>query len=315
LSDAPQTLPLHVDRHWPRASRWLGGEHAPGARGLLRVLGVPLTLGSITPSRCDLAPAAIRSALDHFSTCDLAHRQDVRELCAEDLGDLPLAEATVEAAQEPIREATARALPGSEAVVLLGGDNSLTRPALRGMHTNLKKCGLITLDAHLDLRTLEGGLRNGNPVRALLADGLPGANVVQIGIQSFANSSAYLQVADDAGIAVIPVEQVEHKGIESVVERALIDISRRAEHIYVDLDLDVLDRAFAPATAGSRPGGITALDLRRAAWCCGQHPKVRVLDLVEIDPTRDINDLTSQAAAACLLSFASGVLSRQRDER
>jgi len=309
VSEAPS---LHIDRHWPRASRWLAGEHAPGARGLLQVLGVPLTLGSITPSRCDLAPAAIRAALQRFSTCDLAHRRDVRELRAQDLGDLPVAESSVEAAQDLTREAVARALSGADAAVLLGGDNSVTRPALRGMHENLRKCALLTLDAHLDLRTLEGGLRNGNPVRALLADGLPGANIIQIGIQSFANSSAYMQVADDAGITMIPVEQVAQEGIETVVERALHGLSKRAETIYVDLDLDVMDRVYAPATAGSRPGGITPLDLRRAAWCCGQHAKVRVLDLVEIDPSRDINDVTSLAAAACLLSFASGVLSRSQ---
>ena len=279
---------------------------------MLQVLGVPLTLGSITPSRCDLAPAAIRDALQRFSTCDLAHRCDVRELRAQDLGDLQVAESAVEAAQEPIRDAVISALTGADAVVLLGGDNSITRPALRGMHGNLKKCALLTLDAHLDLRTLEGGLRNGNPVRALLADGLPGANIIQIGIQSFANSSAYMQVADDAGITIIPVEQVAHEGIETVVERALHALSKRAEVIYIDLDLDVMDRAYAPATAGSRPGGITPLELRRAARCCGQHPRVRVLDLVEIDPTRDINDVTSLAAAACLLSFASGVLSRSQ---
>lgn len=309
MNEAPG---LHVDRHWPRASRWLAGEHAPGARGLLPVLGVPLTLGSITPSRCDLAPAAIRAALQRFSTCDLAHRCDVRELRAEDLGDLPVAELSVEAAQDPIRDAVSSALAGADAVVLLGGDNSITRPALRGMHQNLKKCALLTLDAHLDLRTLEGGLRNGNPVRALLADGLPGANIIQIGIQSFANSSAYMQVADDAGITMIPVEQVAHEGIETVVERTLHALAKRVEAIYVDLDLDVMDRAYAPATAGARPGGITPLELRRAAWCCGQHPKVRVLDLVEIDPTRDLNDVTSLAAAACLLTFASGVLSRSQ---
>lgn len=312
MSEAsPAAQPLHVDRHWPRAARWLAGGHAPGARGLLQVLGVPLTLGSITPSRCDLAPAAIREALQRFSTCDLAHRCDVRELRAQDLGDLPLAESSVESAQEPIRAAVQSALTGADAVVLLGGDNSITRPALRGMSGDLRKCALLTLDAHLDLRTLAGGLRNGNPVRALLADGLPGGNVVQIGIQSFANSSAYLQVADDAGITVIPVEQVEHEGIDTVVERALHALSKRADSLYIDLDLDVMDRAYAPATAGSRPGGITPHELRRAAFCCGQHSKVRVLDLVEIDPTRDIHDITSLAAAACLLSFASGVLSRR----
>lgn len=301
---------LHEDKHWPRAHAWLAGESASPARGLLRVLGAPLTLGSITPGRCDLAPKAIRDALMRFSTYDVAHAQDVRALKVEDLGDLPLAELQIEAAQQPIEDAVREALAQADAVVLLGGDNSITRPALRGMHGNLKQCGLLTLDAHLDLRTLEGGLRNGNPVRALLKDGLPGENIVQIGIQSFANSAAYFQVAENAGISVVSVEQVAEEGVERIVERALHELEHKVDVIYVDLDLDVMDRAFAPATAGARPGGLTPLDVRRAAYLCGLHPKVRIMDLVEMDPTRDSNGITALAAAACLLSFASGVLGR-----
>ena len=301
---------LHEDKLWPRAYAWLAGEDGGSGRGLLRVLGVPLTLGSITPSRCDLAPKAIRDALVRFSTYDVAHGRDVRDIKVEDLGDLSVSDLSVEDAQKPIEQALKSATVTADAVVVLGGDNAITRPALRGMYGDLKQCGLLTLDAHFDLRTLEGGLRNGNPVRALLADGLPGENILQIGIQSFANSPAYFQVAKDAGIDVFPVEQVTEEGIEVILERALHQLARKVEVIYVDLDLDVMDRAFAPATAGARPGGLTPLDIRRAAYLCGAHPKVRVMDLVEIDPTRDSNEITAMAAAACLLSFASGLLER-----
>jgi len=301
---------LHEDRHWPRAHDWLTGEDRGSGRGVLRVLGVPLTLGSITPSRCDLAPKAIRDALVRFSTYDVAHGRDVRDIKVEDLGDLSVSDLSVEDAQKPIEQALKSATVTADAVVVLGGDNAITRPALRGMYGDLKQCGLLTLDAHFDLRTLEGGLRNGNPVRALLAGGLPGENILQIGIQSFANSPAYFQVAKDAGIDVFPVEQVTEEGIEVILERALHQLARKVEVIYVDLDLDVMDRAFAPATAGARPGGLTPLEIRRAAYLCGAHPKVRVMDLVEIDPTRDSNEITAMAAAACLLSFASGLLER-----
>ncbi|HVW78326.1 MAG TPA: agmatinase family protein [Alloacidobacterium sp.] len=301
---------LHHDPYWPRAHAWLGGESLPKAKELLRVLGVPLTLGSITPSRCDLAPQAVRDALTRFSTWDVLHERDVRDLHVEDSGDLPLAQSTVEDAQQPIESAVREAIAGAEAVVLLGGDNSITRPAVRGMHSNLQRCGLLTLDAHLDLRTLEGGLRNGNPVRALLADGLPGENIAQVGIQSFANSAEYFRIAKEAGIRVVPVEQVVDQGIEATIAAVLQELAQKVDVIYVDLDLDVMDRGFAPATAGARPGGLTPLDVRRAAYLCGAHPKVRVMDLVEIDPTRDSHDITALAAAACLLSFASGVLGR-----
>jgi formiminoglutamase len=303
---------LHQDRRWPRANAWLAGESNPGAQAVLRVLGVPLRLGSITPARCDLAPRAIRSALERFSTADIQHGSDIRNLRAEDLDDLPVSELSVEDALWQIVAAVHGALDGAEALVLLGGDNSITLPACMGMLMNLKRSALLTLDAHLDVRDLNEGLRNGNPVSALLREGLPGENIVQIGIQSFANSPEYLAVARDAGIAVVTAEQVVDEGMEILVVRALDALNLKADAIYVDLDLDVMDRAFAPATPGSRPGGLTPLELRRAAHACGLHPKVRVMDLVEMDPTRDMNDVTALAAAACLLSFASGVLGRTR---
>src|SRR5215471_18965564 len=81
-----------------------------------------------------------------------------------------------------------------------------------------------------------------------------------------------------------------------------------ADRIYVDLDLDVLDRSFAPATPGSRPGGMQPSDLLEAARCCGKHPKVRAIDLVEIDPEKDVANVTVLMAASCFLAFAAGYI-------
>jgi arginase family enzyme len=153
-------------------------------------------------------------------------------------------------------------------------------------------------------------LTNGNPVRALLEDGLPGRNIAQIGIQGFANSQAYAQVARDAGISVVTMNQVRARGIEPIVIEALAQLSQRAQAIYVDFDIDVLERAFAPACPGARPGGLTPWELKRAAWLCGAHPQVRAIDLVEVDPTQDVAEVTVLTTAATLLTFAAGLLSR-----
>jgi formiminoglutamase len=302
------------DPFWPRASAWLAGACADKTVGKLAVLGAPLRLGSITPGRCDLAPDAVRAALRKFSCYDVDTATDLQMLLARDLGDLTLADAKLEDAFEPLRDGVRRAFDeAAAAVVVLGGDNGVTRAGLHGLPgslAGLEKCGLITFDAHFDLRDLGAGLTNGNPVRALLADGLPGANVVQIGIQSFANSRAYAEVARDAGITVITMDQVRERGIAAVTGEALARLTSQVEMVYVDFDIDVLDRAFAPATPGSRPGGLAPWELRRAAWLCGAHPLVRAIDLVEVDPTQDVADATVLATAACLLSFASGLLHR-----
>lgn len=298
---------LYHDPKWPRAGAWLRGEVPSGSLGRLAILGAPANRGSITPGRCDLAPAAIRKALDRYSTFDLADSSNVRDLAIRDLGDIDLAELKPDDAVEPIRKAVAAAVPGSDAVILLGGDNSITFPGVRALDKDAD-CGLITFDAHLDLRDVGNGLTNANPIRALLAQGFPGDRIVQIGIQSFSNSKAYLDIAREAGITSISADEVRMRGIEDVVRVALQSFTEGS--VYIDMDMDVLDRAFAPATPGSRPGGLTPSDLRTAARLCGEFARVRVLDIVEIDPTQDIADQTVLCAAACILSFASGVHKR-----
>jgi arginase family enzyme len=117
-------------------------------------------------------------------------------------------------------------------------------------------------------------------------------------------------VANDAGITVITADTARTRGVDAVVAGALEHLAERADAIYVDVDLDVLDRAFAPACPGSRPGGLHPSDLRRAARTAGGHPRVRAMDIVEVDPTRDVADVTVLTAASCLLSFAAGLAAR-----
>jgi formiminoglutamase len=118
-------------------------------------------------------------------------------------------------------------------------------------------------------------------------------------------------VAHEAGISVATADEVYAEGIPALVSGALAYLSDKAEAIYVDLDVDVLDRAFAPACSGSRPGGLQPWMMRQAASLCGQHERVRMMDIVEVDPTRDVADATCLAAASFLLAFASGILQRK----
>ena len=305
------TTGLYSDPRWPRANRWLAGDHIEEPTWSLGVIGLPACLGSITEGRCDLAPKAIRRALEKFSTYNAVDRVDVRQVSAHDWGDLAIRTHLPEESFDLIKETMTRSMREAGAMLLLGGDNSITRACVHGMGVPLKRCGLLTLDAHFDLRDLEGGFTNGNPVRALLADGLPGENIVQIGIQSFANSAEYAEVARDAGIRVVTAEEAHHSGLARTVSDRLAELRARVKTIYVDVDLDILDRAFSPATPGSRPGGFAVWELREAVRAAGACEQVKVMDLVELDPERDVADATTLTAAVCVLEFASGLVARR----
>lgn len=300
----------YYDPHWPCARDWLAGDYLAKATKSLAVLGVPLTRGSLPPGQCELAPPAVRNVLHHFSTYDLSAARDLRHLRARDAGDLDIAAFTPQEAFQPIRDAVAAQLKDVNAAVLLGGDNSLTLAGVHGMGVPLDRCGLLSFDAHFDLGDLDDGVNNRNSTRALLRDGLQGDHIYKIGLQRFANSDFYARVARTAGIHMITSDQVMDLGISKAVHTALGHLHLHVDRIYVSVDMDVLDRIHAPAAADSLPGGLFPGQMRRAAHLCGLHPKVRVLDLTELDPMHDVAEITAMTAASCLLEFAAGVLAR-----
>src|SRR5579863_1774743 len=104
------------DPNWPRAGAWLAGAHDADPPCKLAILGAPLRLGSITPGRSDLAPAAVRAILARLSTYDLEFDRDLGRIAVTDLGDLPLAGDTPEAALGPLAHAVRQGLVDAHAL-------------------------------------------------------------------------------------------------------------------------------------------------------------------------------------------------------
>lgn len=310
------------DPQWPRASEWLasGGATDPDAP-LLAVLGAPLSATSISPSRADTTPAAVRKALRGYSTLAALGNGttvDLEIVQVTDLGDVDLADLDGDDAQDLLAAGVAEAMgsPVSERtpdlLLLLGGDNAVTRPAMAAIVTDLARSGLLTLDAHHDVRGWHAGRTNGTPVRGLIEDGLPGEHVVQIGIGMFTNSPAYRRYCDEHGITVVPVAAARAEGVAATVLRHLDALADTCDAVYVDLDVDVLDATFAPGCPGARPGGITPGELVEAALIAAAHPAVVAIDIVEVDAQADVGGITVGVAAQCVLAVAAGLALRPR---
>lgn len=301
------------DPEWPRASAWLsaGGSAAPDAP-TLAVLGVPLSVTSLSPSQAHTTPEAVRRALARFSTAyaaaDPVDDVDLDAVAVRDLGDLDLHGRPVDEVHTMITDALGRV--AADLVVVLGGDNAVTRPAMRGRCADLAAAGLLTLDAHHDLRGFHAGITNGTPVRGLLDDGLPGGHVAQIGLGTFTNSGIHRRMALDAGISVITAEAARTEEVGACVRRELDRLAQRCSTVWVDLDVDVLDAAFAPACPGARPGGLAPWELHAAAFVAGRHPAVAGIDIVEVDAMADHAGRTVDIAAQCLLHAAAGLAGR-----
>ena len=296
------------DPLWPRASEWLAGGGAPNGRRL-GIVGVPLSRTSISASGASETPSAVRAALSRFATFHAGLGVDLESVSVGDAGDLDVAELSGEEALAAV-DAGLAMLPSYELLVLLGGDNAITRPAMRTLLPDLGRAGLLTMDAHHDVRGFHAGPTNGTPVRGLIEDGLPGRQVVQIGIGNLTNSRAYRTWCDEHGIDVHGVAAAQAEGVRTLVRRSLDRLAESCDALYVDLDVDVVDRAFVPGCPGARPAGLLPGELLKAAEEAGRHPAVRAVDIVEVDATADPTGVTVDLAAMCLLSVAAGLACR-----
>ena len=270
------------DPLWPRASAWLASGGDPAGRRL-SVVDVPLSERSISPSGAHETPAAVRAALRRFSTFHAGLDVDLERLCITD--------------EDP------------DLTIVLGGDNSATRLVM-AERFDLPTSGLLTLDAHHDVRGFHDGPTNGTPVRELLELGLRGTAVVQLGIGTLTNSRHYRTYCEGNGITVRTADEIRGQ-VRQVVRGFLDELAAQCPGgVYVDLDVDVVDRAFVPGCPGARPGGLLPHELLAGAEEAGRHPAVRVVDITEVDATADPDGRTVDLAAQCLLSAAAGLAAR-----
>ena len=294
---------MSEDALWPRAASWL----TPSGSGQydLGLFGVLASETSISATGANSTPAEIRVALGRYSTYSWSQNKDLRDLSFADFGDSETPDSP--AGEVQTRELANKVSKSSKLSIALGGDNSITYAVMRGVFGDeLAKAGLITFDAHHDLRD---GVSNGSPVRRLIEAGLPGTSVVQIGINDFSNSPQYAARAKEYGVHVIPRSALRNRTADSVMDEALSKLGNKKLH--VDIDMDVCDRAVVPACPAAAPGGISADELRQFAFLVGKASGVVSVDITEIDALADSADgRTVRLGALTILELASGLASR-----
>ncbi len=297
-------MALSHDPLWPRAGGW----HVPEGQVDFGIIGVPTFSTSLTPGSTNLTPAAVREVLPRYSEAFIADGEihTAARLLRHDFGDVKDPDGDEAGAVGAIGEAVSR----SRLLVAIGGDNALTVPvAVAGWGDRIATAGLITVDAHLDVRD---GVSNGSPVRRLIENfGIDPARVMQIAIADFANSTDYLQRVRDWGVTVITRDDVARRGVAAVVKEALAIAGAAGGPIHVDLDIDACDRSVAPACPASIPGGLSAYEMRQFARGFARDDRVVTIDLAEVDAAADSADgRTVRLTALCVLEALAGLSER-----
>lgn len=262
--------------------------------GDVAVIGVPLDKNSSFRRGPALGPAHIRERL-HCGSANLTAENGFNLAESRrwrDLGDLVFREDQPEFA---VIEAAIGGIVGRGARPLsLGGDHSITYPILRAVARAHPGLTILHIDAHPDLYDELDGNRHSHacPFARIMEEGLT-ARLVQVGIRT-------INPPQRAQIQRFGVETIEMK--DWSFER----LPRLDGPLYVSLDLDALDPAFAPGVSHHEPGGFSTREVLRIVQSLSAH--IVGADIVELNPLADVNAMTAMVAAKFLKEIVAGML-------
>ena len=266
------------------------------------VLGVPFDVTSTYRTGARFGPTAIREASLNIETYSFRSGMDVEELRIHDMGDLHVATDTMQTI-ERLANVVGEILEARKTPVIIGGEHTVTLGVLKGFGNKASKTAVLSFDAHLDLRDEFMGLRVSHTTfMRRLNEQLKPAKILEVGTRAVCREE--LDYAEKAGIEFITAQQIRREGVEQtlkVLKRKLAYV----ESVYVSVDMDVLDPAYAPAVQNPEPGGLeghTLLDI-----LCGICDKwVVSFDVVEVAPNYDFG-VTAVQAAKTIFEFLSSV--------
>jgi formimidoylglutamase len=286
----------------PRASSLLRDRPPGGDPGAWSLLGLPYDGGIPSRPGARFGPSALRRALAGFGTFD-----GERELPpVHDLGDLSLPSMEGADAHRRIEEAARRLFSEGRRTAFVGGDHGCTGSILRGLAAARPELRLavISVDAHLDVREYadERSLSSGTPFRRALETGIAaGERTAAIGLRPFANSRHYMEWARGRGIHLFTAEDVGERGAEAVAESALEAAAADADALYLSIDIDAVDAAFAPGVSAPGIGGLTAREALALVHVVARDPRLVAFDVMELSPPHDADERTARLAARLLL--------------
>jgi agmatinase len=236
------------------------------------------------------------------------------ELRIVDFGDAAVLPADAARSHAAIEELVGDVLQAGTLPVVLGGDHSIAEPNIRACAGKHGPVGLVHFDTHTDTGTEVFGveLSHGTPMFRLVEDGkVVPARYVQIGLRGYWPGEREFAWQAERGITSLFMHDVRELGIEEVVGRTLGIVGDGP--VYLSVDVDVLDPAFAPGTGTPEPGGMTSADLLWACRTVAEELELVGAEVVEVIPTAPGSaDITALVADRIVREILNGIALRRR---
>jgi agmatinase len=240
------------------------------------------------------------------------------ELSIVDHGDAEVVPGDPEASHRAIRAAVERIVEAGALPVILGGDHSISYPSIAAVAATLPQgsVGIVHFDTHADTAEELWGVKwgHGSPFRNLIDRGhVRGDRLIQVGLRGYWPDPDEWEWMRATGVRWHRMDQIVEHGIDSVIAAVHYELGD-AKQIYLSVDVDCLDPAYAPGTGTPEPGGLTTRELLRAVRHFVLERKLVGLDVVEVSPPYDHAQLTAMAAHRVVLEALSA-LALQRSGR
>jgi len=278
--------------------------HIPRAEELdIAILGIPFDGGTTYRPGARFGPRNIRVQSAMIRPWNpVLEVNPFEKWRIADFGDLSLNPLSIEDTYRRITDQLGEVLRAEARPVCVGGDHSILLPILRAVHQFFGPVGFVQLDAHGDTWSGYFGSphSHGTPVRHAVEEGLIAEGcAVQLGLRGQVYSDGDFEFARKHRMQIVTAHQIHQHGLGPVKRQA-----KKLRHVpvYITLDIDVVDPAFAPGTGTPQVGGLSSAQVLDLLHCFADLQLVGC-DLVEVSPPYDSGEITSLLAANLLFEL------------
>lgn len=253
-------------------------------------------------------PKVIREQLNKLTPHVLAadqHQTLIRNLC--DYGDIPTSE-DLELDQTKLAELVDQVLSKNKTPIILGGGHETTYGHALGYMRSNRAFSVLNIDAHTDVRPLRSPLslgHSGSPFRQILDTIYPtSVHYTVMGVQYHSVALEHMNYIYEKSGKCVFREDLTANWYQLCIKKI-------HSPTLLSIDLDVLDQAFAPGVSAPNMNGLSPHELYQLAYYAGMNPYVQSVDVVELNPTYDLDHHTARIAALIIWWFSVGYLQRK----
>jgi len=266
------------------------------------LLGVPFDVTSTYRTGARFGPTAIRQASLNIETYSFRSNFNSEFLRLIDLGDLHVS-SDPEKTTNMLGLVVKDLLAAKKMPIIIGGEHTITLGVLKGLISKPQKTAMVVFDAHLDLRKEFLGLSLSHTTfMRLINENIKPAKIIEVGTRAVCREE--LDYSKKNGIDYITSHQIRQKGTSEII-KAINNTLSSYENVYLSIDMDILDPAYAPGVQNPEPEGIKTNELIDIL-CSLSDNKIIGFDVVEVAPIYDTG-ITAITAAKIILELLSAI--------